>query len=187
MNRRGFLGALIGAVAGSAVLDPERLLWTPGKKLISIPKTAALSGRDAISVRMVRMWDPVASEMVHRLDVVYGFKPVPIPGDFSRVDHGLNYRQAYRAIDYHVRDEAFKAQAFHSLKEIGSLSDRKISLSTVSKWRQMAATRYSRDCLAVDQGLIWLHRGAASETHRRRPQQAARERLRVQEVPRLPD
>lgn len=32
MNRRGFLGALMGAS-----LDPERLLWTPGKKLISIP------------------------------------------------------------------------------------------------------------------------------------------------------
>ena len=34
MNRRGFLAALMGA----AVLDPERLLWVPGRKLISIPK-----------------------------------------------------------------------------------------------------------------------------------------------------
>jgi hypothetical protein len=33
MNRRGFLQALIG----SAVLDPDRLLWVPGRKLISIP------------------------------------------------------------------------------------------------------------------------------------------------------
>jgi hypothetical protein len=32
MNRRGFLVMLAGAV-----LDPERLLWVPGKKLISIP------------------------------------------------------------------------------------------------------------------------------------------------------
>lgn len=36
MKRRGFLAALIG----SAVLDPERLLWVPGKKVISIPKPA---------------------------------------------------------------------------------------------------------------------------------------------------
>lgn len=36
MNRRGFLGAAIAAAAGLA-LDPERALWTPGKKLISIP------------------------------------------------------------------------------------------------------------------------------------------------------
>ncbi len=36
MNRRGFLGALIGAVGG-LTLDSERLLWVPGKKLISIP------------------------------------------------------------------------------------------------------------------------------------------------------
>ncbi len=33
MNRRGFLGAFLAA----AVLDPERLLYVPGKKLISIP------------------------------------------------------------------------------------------------------------------------------------------------------
>lgn len=36
MNRRGFLGAL-AAIAATATLDPERLLWVPGKKLISIP------------------------------------------------------------------------------------------------------------------------------------------------------
>lgn len=34
MNRRNFLSLL----AASLTLDPERLLWTPGKKLISIPK-----------------------------------------------------------------------------------------------------------------------------------------------------
>ncbi len=35
-SRRGFLGFLGAAIAG-ATLDPERLLWEPGKKLISIP------------------------------------------------------------------------------------------------------------------------------------------------------
>lgn len=35
-TRRGFLGAIAGLVAG-ATLDPERALWVPGKKLISIP------------------------------------------------------------------------------------------------------------------------------------------------------
>lgn len=33
ISRRGFLGAL----AAAFVADPERLLWVPGKKLISIP------------------------------------------------------------------------------------------------------------------------------------------------------
>ncbi len=37
MNRRGFLGALLGAAAGAAY-DPERALWVPGAKLISIPQ-----------------------------------------------------------------------------------------------------------------------------------------------------
>lgn len=32
-SRRGFLGA----IAAALVLDPERALWVPGKKLISIP------------------------------------------------------------------------------------------------------------------------------------------------------
>jgi hypothetical protein len=35
-SRRGFLGALLGA----AVLDPEKLLWVPGAKTISIPRPA---------------------------------------------------------------------------------------------------------------------------------------------------
>lgn len=37
MNRRGFLGFLGTAIAG-ATLDPEKAMWEPGKKLISIPK-----------------------------------------------------------------------------------------------------------------------------------------------------
>lgn len=34
MNRRAFLEAIAGAIAA----DPERLLWRPGAKLISIPR-----------------------------------------------------------------------------------------------------------------------------------------------------
>jgi hypothetical protein len=33
LNRRAFLSSLLV----TATLDPERLLWVPGKKLISIP------------------------------------------------------------------------------------------------------------------------------------------------------
>jgi len=36
MNRRGFLSSLAIAAAGLA-LDPEKLLWVPGKKTIFIP------------------------------------------------------------------------------------------------------------------------------------------------------
>jgi hypothetical protein len=35
MNRRGFLAALAGGAAAAA--DPDRLIWTPGRLLISIP------------------------------------------------------------------------------------------------------------------------------------------------------
>lgn len=37
VNRRGFLQAIGAALAG-AVIDPERALWIPCRKLISIPK-----------------------------------------------------------------------------------------------------------------------------------------------------
>ena len=37
MNRRSFIGTLLGALA----IDPERLLWVPGKKTIFIPRPAA--------------------------------------------------------------------------------------------------------------------------------------------------
>jgi hypothetical protein len=36
MNRRAFFSLLSAGVAAAA--DPERLLWTPGRKLISIPR-----------------------------------------------------------------------------------------------------------------------------------------------------
>ena len=35
MNRRSFLSTMLGA--GAFALDPERALWVPGAKLISIP------------------------------------------------------------------------------------------------------------------------------------------------------
>jgi hypothetical protein len=40
MNRRLFLGSLLA----SAILDPDKLLWRPGAKLISIPKPLATRG-----------------------------------------------------------------------------------------------------------------------------------------------
>lgn len=43
LNRRGFLGALATALAG-ATLDPEKLLWEPGKRMISIPAPVVRAG-----------------------------------------------------------------------------------------------------------------------------------------------
>lgn len=41
MTRRGLIGALLGA----ATMDPERLLWVPGAKTISIPKPVVSGNR----------------------------------------------------------------------------------------------------------------------------------------------
>lgn len=62
MNRRGFLGAITGILAG-AVLEPERLLWVPGRKLISIPEPTNLC------VRFVGLRDYWRGDLLARIDV----------------------------------------------------------------------------------------------------------------------
>lgn len=73
MNRRGFLSTLIGS-AGAMVLDPEKLLWRPGAKLISIPAPRTvetisimpigchLEKGDLFSIAGVYSFNPVARE-----------------------------------------------------------------------------------------------------------------------------
>ncbi len=62
MNRRGFLGGLIGA-ASAMVLDPEKLLWVPGTKTIFIPKAIVAPPRIPIGVHLqsgrIIFWDEV--------------------------------------------------------------------------------------------------------------------------------
>lgn len=43
MNRRAFLSLIATGLA--ATTDPERLLWQPGRKLISIPKPCLVEAR----------------------------------------------------------------------------------------------------------------------------------------------
>lgn len=66
MNRRGFL-SFLGAAVASATLDPEKLLWEPGKKLISIPKPPG-----GVSIRFLRGLDVRQYSIVTRMDVLYG-------------------------------------------------------------------------------------------------------------------
>jgi len=56
MNRRGFLRAL-GIGATVLALDPEKALWTPGKKLISIPKPAPLTQQQVYDLVAQRILD----------------------------------------------------------------------------------------------------------------------------------
>lgn len=60
MNRRSFL-QLFAAAAAGAIADPEKLLWTPGKKLISIPKPRTdfdFGTSPAVSLPMVYWFGP---------------------------------------------------------------------------------------------------------------------------------
>jgi len=66
MQRRSFIGSL-AAFAATMALDPERLLWLPGQKLISIPA------------------QPVAQEFI-TLFANTGFKGKRIGRTFTRLD-----------------------------------------------------------------------------------------------------
>src|ERR1041384_1526447 len=54
MNRRGFFSALT-ATAAMAAVDPERLVWVPHRKLISIPapRPMTVAGPFIVIPRMV--------------------------------------------------------------------------------------------------------------------------------------
>lgn len=55
MTRRSFFGMLAAGLA--AAVDPERLLWVPGRKLISIPKSRSqFVDPRVISVEFLRLF-----------------------------------------------------------------------------------------------------------------------------------
>jgi hypothetical protein len=60
VNRRGFLALLAGAV-----LDPERLLWRPGARLISIPAPAPAPAR--IQVCEILTPEVISSEVLRMI------------------------------------------------------------------------------------------------------------------------
>jgi hypothetical protein len=69
MTRRGLIGALLVA----ATMDPERLLWVPGQRVISIPKPVVhtgliLSGNRFLTIEefqamYLKTWDEVIEKM----------------------------------------------------------------------------------------------------------------------------
>lgn len=70
ISRRGFLSVLGAGLAGAAI-DPEKLLWTPDKKLISIPKrviqTSQFSIGDIITMDGFYKVNPVTRKSTRQL------------------------------------------------------------------------------------------------------------------------
>ncbi len=90
-SRRGFLAGL----AAAFVIDPEKLLFVPGKKTFSIPADPG------VSLRYIVAWDPVRNVMMRSLDMIALTKvgaphlPVPTGGCSSIVMSGRDFDQAY--------------------------------------------------------------------------------------------
>ena len=67
MNRRGFLSTL-AALTATAIVDPEKLVWTPGKKKIFIPPAPK-----AIDYRkLLEVGDVITFEQIYLLNPVTG-------------------------------------------------------------------------------------------------------------------
>lgn len=66
MNRRGFIGSLLA----TALLDPEKLLWVPGKKTIFIPKPPKIVPDEGISMRFIGSFDPLDRRWLSKFDVI---------------------------------------------------------------------------------------------------------------------
>ena len=113
MNRRGFLGALLGAF----VADPEELLWVPGKKLISIPPPSA-----GLYVRLIRAFDVIEYRYINRVDVA----SFPLSGSagggdsikiFSAIDP-LSVAGAEAFMDSFVHDPAARDGAHRAIQRV---------------------------------------------------------------------
>lgn len=63
LNRRSFLSSLTG-IAATLALDPEKLFWVPGKKLISIPKPQSCAYWPVFST----IDRTILNDMQHRYD-----------------------------------------------------------------------------------------------------------------------
>lgn len=77
MNRRNFLAAL-----AAAALDPERLLWQPGAKLISIPRP----GRVINVTSFAAAWPALKIG-----DVIEIASVLSVPGPETFVIDGVSY------------------------------------------------------------------------------------------------
>lgn len=64
MNRRSFIGTVIGAI-GAFTLDPEALLWKPDKKIF-IPK-ATYAERKAVIVMNPRVFPGLTLDSIHHI------------------------------------------------------------------------------------------------------------------------
>ncbi len=99
MQRRSFLGAIAGVLAGAA-LDPERLLWVPGKKVISIPAPREIVG---FTVRHIRSYDATTGQMVECIDVTCGLTwkdPEGMSVDYFRKATAPSLNEAFAVLGF---------------------------------------------------------------------------------------
>lgn len=116
-SRRGFLGFL-GAAVASATLDPERLLWVPGEKLISIPKAKEpLLQTIELRPSLIADWRSMEQSMLKKFP---GREFYDVQGQemFPSYDKNGNLESSYVAFllasDWKNRKQEFDQRPIHS-------------------------------------------------------------------------
>lgn len=71
MKRRGFLAALASAT-GAFALDPERALWVPGAKTISVPTPRVFELRYINAANRLDLmdWDWLLKQCIMQVEVI---------------------------------------------------------------------------------------------------------------------
>jgi hypothetical protein len=76
MNRRGFLG-MFGAALATAVLDPEKLLWVPGRITYSLPPNPVLPLlllEELNAVTLAEIYPILVSDNFYKSPLIYKFR-----------------------------------------------------------------------------------------------------------------
>ena len=119
MNRRGFLTALCAAIA--APPDPDKLLWTPGKKLISIPSGKKLISAYLWSIMFHREKN-VSGHMAYQGFGLMGGEPWGhhplIKTNKDAVEYARNYRKFYCPTHKYVNIVAYSNSGEKYIGEI---------------------------------------------------------------------
>ena len=113
-DRRNFL-KLVGAGLAGAALDPDRLLWRPGAKTISIPPAPKIVAPEGISIRILRAYDLFTDRYHTRMDAFFGAVPLDEIADHVYVETMTveEYERRYPRIEERLLLDELERRELH--------------------------------------------------------------------------
>jgi hypothetical protein len=117
MNRRAFFSML--AAAATAQMDIERLLWVPGRKLISIPAANVRPSLFPVGV----LWTLEGSNDGERWDII-SVRTVSPGVKGGPLDLGLGHEYRFRrcSVQRHPEDQVMRPEYAIALRRLTSVN-----------------------------------------------------------------